>query len=91
VLFEGDAFVIQDHLFGKQFDGNADGIIALVTRVAQEECADNACSISPVLDDCVHDAVTQFSGSRITAFVPLLALRHVRCCIRAGRCDCGRC
>jgi hypothetical protein len=61
--------------------------IALVTREAQEECQDGG--LPPlVLDHCVREAVDSLRGSHITTFVPLLALRRVRACIRAGTCDC---
>ena len=45
----------------------------------------------PELDACVTDAVTSLSSGTIGGFVPLLAIRHVRCCIQAGSCDCGAC
>ena len=64
-----------------------EGTVALVTREAQEECRDGR--LPPlVLDSCVHEAVESLRGSHITTFVPLLALRRVRACIRAGTCDC---
>ncbi|MGI8509563.1 MAG: hypothetical protein ACR2MQ_09580 [Gemmatimonadaceae bacterium] len=66
-------------------------VVALVRRGAAEECAPDACLIHPVLDACARDAVSSLWDSRIKIFVPLLALRRVRCCIRAGRCDCGDC
>jgi hypothetical protein len=66
-------------------------IVALVRREAEEECAPGACLVAPVLDRCVRESVSAFEASRIRSYVPLLALRRVRCCIRAGRCDCGDC
>jgi hypothetical protein len=61
--------------------------VALVTREAAEECQDDR--LPPlVLDHCVRESVASLRGSRITTFVPLLALRRVRACIRAGTCDC---
>ena len=61
--------------------------ISLVAREAQEECRDDR--LPPlVLDSCVREAVESLRGSHITTFVPLLALRRVRACIRAGTCDC---
>jgi hypothetical protein len=61
--------------------------IALVTREAKEECRDD--QLPPlVLDSCVREAIASLCGSRVTTFVPLLALRRVRACIRAGTCDC---
>jgi hypothetical protein len=40
-----------------------------------------------MLDRCVEEAVAGLAGSRVTTYVPLLALRRVRGCIRAGTCD----
>ena len=45
----------------------------------------------PELDHCVTEAVRTLSGGTVSGFVPLLAIRHVRCCIAAGSCDCGAC
>jgi hypothetical protein len=64
-----------------------DSVVALVKREAEDECRDE--QLSPlVLDRCVREAVDQYRGSRVTTFVPLLALRRVRSCIHAGSCDC---
>jgi len=61
--------------------------VALVMREAQEECRDDR--LPPlVLDRCVREAVASLRGSHVTTFVPLLDLRRVRACIRAGTCDC---
>jgi hypothetical protein len=61
--------------------------VALVTREAAEECQDDR--LPPlVLDSCVRETVASLRGSHITTFVPFLALRRVRACIRAGTCDC---
>ncbi len=61
-------------------------VIDLVQREAREECLDERLP-TPVLERCVRDAVAGLWDSRITTFVPLLALRRVRHCIRAGTCD----
>ena len=64
-----------------------DSVVALVRREAQEECRDD--QLPPLmLDACVREAVESLRDSRLTTFVPLLALRRVRACIRAGTCDC---
>ena len=64
-----------------------ESVVALVSREATEECRDDR--LPPLaLDSCVREAVESLRGSRITTFVPLLALRRVRACIRAGTCDC---
>ena len=61
--------------------------VALVRREAAEECQDDR--LPPlVLDHCVREAVESLRESHVTTFVPLLALRRVRACIRAGTCDC---
>ena len=64
-----------------------DSVVALVTREALEECQDGPLP-RLVLDHCVREAVDSLRGSHVTTFVPLLALRRVRACIRAGTCDC---
>lgn len=66
-------------------------VIDRVRREAREECEPGSCAVAAVLDACVESAVLALWGSRIKVFVPLLALRQVRCCIRAGTCDCGEC
>ena len=64
-----------------------ESVVALVIREAKEECSDDL--LPPlVLDACVREAVESLRGSQVTTFVPLLALRRVRACIRAGTCDC---
>ena len=64
-----------------------ESVVALVTREAKEECRDDLLP-PPVLDSCVREAVESLRDSRLTTFVPLLALRRVRACIRARTCDC---
>ena len=66
-------------------------VVAIVGRSALEECGPDGCPIHAMLDDCVREAVSEVWDSAVPTFVPLLALRHVRCCIRAGTCDCGDC
>jgi hypothetical protein len=63
-------------------------VARLVRREAEEECRDGRFR-ALALERRVRDAVAALRGSRITAFVPLLALREVRCCLRAGSCDRG--
>ncbi|MGI8975110.1 MAG: three-helix bundle dimerization domain-containing protein [Thermomicrobiales bacterium] len=46
---------------------------------------------APWIDRCVDDVVTELWENPVKSFVPLLAMRHVRCCIQAGSCDCGEC
>ena len=70
---------------------DVESVVALVVREAREECAPDGCLVYPVLDACARDAVADLWDSPIKTFVPLLALRRVRCCIRAGTCDCGVC
>ena len=64
---------------------DSEQIVAFVRREAGEECGD-AHPLAPELDACVHDAVRDLWDSRIKTFVPLLALRRVRACVRAGSC-----
>ena len=62
-------------------------IIATVRRAAAEECQPGRCALAPMLDRCVQETVSDLWSSRVRTYVPLLALRRVRGCIRAGRCD----
>lgn len=71
-------------------DDSREAVIRLIRREAAEECPPEM-PWAPWLDRCVDDAVNQLWDSPIKTFVPLLAWRHVRCCIRAGSCDCGEC
>lgn len=73
------------HLFD-QIPEDAETVIARVVRAAREECLEETCLVHPVLERCAADAVRGYWDSRIKAFVPLLALRQVRDCIRVGRC-----
>ncbi len=74
-----------DNLFAA-VPSDAEAIVALVKREAEEECLDDQLS-PPVLDGCVRDAIEGLWDSRIKTFVPLLALRRVRCCVRARTCE----
>jgi hypothetical protein len=61
--------------------------IALVLGQARQECPPEHCAIAPMLEACVHEAVVAIEASAVPTYVPLLALRRVRSCIRAGTCD----
>ncbi len=73
-----------------QVPTGAEAIVALVRREAAEESVDGRLP-PPALDRCVREAVFALWDSPIKTFVPLLALRRVRCCIRTGTCDFGEC
>jgi hypothetical protein len=75
-----------DNPFSKVPD-DPESVVAIVKREAVEECANDACPIFWALDDCTRDAVSSYWGSRVKTFVPLLALRRVRSCIKAGTCE----
>ena len=64
-----------------------EAVVAPVRREAEEECPPDGCALSPALDACVQQSVDELWTSRIKTFVPLLALRRVRGCIRTGTCD----
>jgi hypothetical protein len=68
---------------------DVNAVVSLVTRAARDECDAESCLIYPVLDRCAADAVSSVWDSRVKTFVPLLALRRVRECIKAGTCDSG--
>lgn len=61
-------------------------VVALVVREAFEECEPDACLVHPVLESCAREAIVTLWDSPIKTHVPLLALRRVRACIRAGNC-----
>jgi hypothetical protein len=63
----------------------------LVFRNAQEECESGACLLAPFLEQCVAESVEALLDARMTSHLHMFALRRVRCCIRAGTCDCGPC
>ncbi len=77
--------VIQETLFGAQYR-SMEEVIRIVTREAKEECAGDCCTLAMSLDTCVHQSVAALWPSRVRSFVPLLAIRGVRECIRQGRC-----
>jgi len=59
----------------------------MVQREARDRCPVGCCSLSVALEPCVYDIVSNlWQSSRITAFIPVLALRQVGDCIRAGTC-----
>jgi hypothetical protein len=76
-------------MIGNRFEtapADISAVVGIVGREAREECSEYACQIFPILDECVAWAVNQHWQSRVKSFVPLLALRSVRECIRAGEC-----
>lgn len=75
-----------------RLDGLADNPhAAMITRVRQKAIEEMGGADFPDLDRCVEQAVRTVSTGTVSAFVPQLALREVRCCIQAGACDCGAC
>jgi hypothetical protein len=70
---------------------DVESMVAFVKRAAVEACDSSARPVDWSFDECARDAVSSLRASRITTFVPLLALCYVRCCIRASRCDRGDC
>lgn len=70
-----------------QVPKDRESIIALVLREATEEWQE-ARRLPPELDACTREAIETLWESHVKTFVPLLALRRVRSCLRAGTCDC---
>lgn len=70
--------------------GSRQAVIQSVRREAAKECPPELAG-APWIDRCVDDVVTELWENPVKSFVPLLAMRHVRCCIQAGSCDCGEC
>jgi hypothetical protein len=62
-----------------------------VYRAAKEECEPGSCPVAPFLERCVAESVEDYLDARITSHLHIFVLRRVRCCIRAGTCDCGEC
>ena len=72
----------------EQDDQGLHQVEQMVQRLARERCPEGVCPVEPVLAKCVHDAVSGlWATSRITGYVPVLALRQVQDCIRAGTCE----
>lgn len=57
-------------------------------RFAREECPEGLCPIDSELIRCVNESVAIAAhDSRLSNFVPVLAMRRVQGCIAAGTCD----
>lgn len=69
----------------------AEAVQRMIDRVRQTALSELDGASFPELDACVAETVTSLSAGHVGGFVPLLAIRHVRCCIRARTCDCGDC
>jgi len=70
-----------------QLPTDPDVMVAAVKRQAEEECLDGQL-VPSALDRCVREAVFGLWDSSVKTYLPLLALRRVRCCVRARTCDC---
>ncbi len=73
------------------FEQTDDAGRSMIDRVRQAALVEIDGASFPGLESCVTNAVTALSTGTVGGFVPLLAIRHVLCCIRAGSCDCGAC
>ena len=60
-------------------------------RKAIEEFPPDTGAFAPHLVDCIDLAVHELGGGTVISHLQMLAYRRVRCCIRAGTCDCGDC
>ena len=61
-------------------------MVELVKQQAAEEWEEGG--LPPdLLDSCARRAVASALSGSVTTFVPVLALRRLRACIRAGTCD----
>jgi predicted nucleotide-binding protein (sugar kinase/HSP70/actin superfamily) len=76
------------NVFGQALMGQQ-AVIDRVRREAKGKCMAHSCPVVSILDDCVESVVEALWERRVKAFVPFLALRQIRCCIRTGSCDCG--
>ncbi len=71
------------------YDRDLDHLEAVwrVSRLIAEEYSGDCCALASSLEACVHGVVASlWSASRVRTYVPLLALREVRECIRTGAC-----
>ena len=66
-------------------------VTAIIDRVRRTAVAEYDGGTFPDLERCISDVVTSLIPGTVVGFVPLLAIRHVGCCIQAGTCDCGDC
>lgn len=62
-------------------------LVEKLRPVAQEYCEAQQAAFSFELEACLCQVATEFQGSRVQSFVPLLALRRVKACMRANGCD----
>jgi len=62
-------------------------VIREVRRLADEDQVSAGGMAASVLDQCVRDAVLELWDGKVRTFVPLLAMRRVRSCVRAGGCN----
>ena len=65
-------------------------VIQRLTRAASDICPPHLQDTAWIAH-CVRSSVEPLWSSPIKTYVPLLAWRQVRCCIRACSCDCGEC
>jgi hypothetical protein len=63
-----------------------DRLVTQVYELAMNECRDTSCPIEAQLWSCAVRAVSRFAEVPVRTFVPLLALREVRECVRNGAC-----
>lgn len=67
-----------------------ESVVASVLRSVRAD-SDSVRLPGTMLEGCAREAVARLWDCPVKIYVPLLALRRVRCCVRAGCCDCGDC
>ena len=72
-------------------DADLDAVVAQVSRSVLTAGEEGYRPFPFEIESCARDAVVDLWDGPIKAFVPLLAARRVRCCLRAGTCACGEC
>ena len=70
-------------------DRSIEDVAYRIRLAVSEHCADECCTIFASLDACARDAVAALWASPVKTYVPLLAYRQVRECIRQGSCPSG--
>jgi hypothetical protein len=70
-------------------DNSIEDVAHRVHLAISEHCTGDCRTIFASLDACARDAVAALWASPVKTYVPLLAYRQVRECIRQGSCPSG--
>ncbi len=70
-----------------QIEADTVAIAEALRERAHEMCPPDSCGLAPQLDECIDQVIAELADSPVRSFVPLLALRRVKGCIRVGTCE----